>query len=262
MTEPEETTKAQRPRVQSAARAIAILTAVAQSENGLTTRELGDKLHLGRQTVYHLLHTLIETGMLIRVDDRILLGLGVGTLVHGFEHQLTPAERLAPLVREVAQRTEDTVYAAGWRHGQVTVHTVTQGRGPVQIAVPQGFSGVAHARASGKLLLAVATPAVRKEYLDTHELEAVTPHTITDRFALEQEMNQIRSLGYALDRQEFAEGVCCVAMPLDHGPAPFVLAVSSPKERFEDQLENYLAVLRHVTQPTEVIEGRARSDEV
>lgn len=252
MTEPDES-KTQRPRVQSAARAVAILTTVAQSENGLTAKALGEKLHLGRQTVYHLLHTLIETKMLIRVDDKVLLGLGVGTLVHGFEHQLTPAERLAPMVREVAQRTEDTVYAAGWRHGEVTVHTVTQGRSPVQIAVPQGFSGFAHARASGKLLLAVATPAVRKEYLDTHDLEAVTGHTITDRFALDRELEHIRDVGYAIDRQEFAEGVCCVAMPMDRGPAPFVLAVSSPRDRFEDQLDNYLDVLSKVTQSSDVL---------
>jgi DNA-binding IclR family transcriptional regulator len=66
-TEPAEPT---RPRVQSAARTINILLEVAQSEKGLTTKEISERTGIGRQATYHLVHTLLEARMLTRTGGR------------------------------------------------------------------------------------------------------------------------------------------------------------------------------------------------
>src|SRR3546814_804014 len=47
-----------RPRVQSVARAAAILFAVAQGENGVSRKDISRIAQLSTQTTYHLLHTL------------------------------------------------------------------------------------------------------------------------------------------------------------------------------------------------------------
>lgn len=222
------------------------MMAVAQSDTGLTTKQIGQQVGISRQAVYHLLHTLMETGMLARGNDnKIILGLKVGTLASGFERQISPGEQLAPLVRELAARTDETSYAAGWHQGQITVHTVARGTNPIQAAeTPKGFTGLAHARASGKMLLAVMTEADRDSYLAVHKLEPATPHTITDRATLELELRNVRDRGYAMDREEFAEGVCCIAVPLDRGRTPYVLSMSAPQARFEQHLKRNLGVLR------------------
>ncbi|HZV72250.1 MAG TPA: IclR family transcriptional regulator [Conexibacter sp.] len=239
---------APRPRVQSAARAIGILLAIAQSENGLTTREISERVQIGRQAVYHLLHTLSATGMVTRDDrNRYLLGFRVGTLAEGFARQLAPSEHLAPIVRALAQETGETSYASGWWSGEIMTLSFARGTSPVQAAeVPQGYVGNAHARASGKLLLAIATPAVREAYLDAHPLKRLTPNTITNRRALEAELDAIRERGYSIDDEEFAEGLYCLAAPFDKGYSPFVLAVSGPRERFLEQRDRYLAALQRV----------------
>src|SRR5690242_11264629 len=104
-----------RPRVQSAARAVGILVEIAKSDNGLTTKEISERVGIGRQATYHLLHTLVETGMLTRADrSHYVLGLRVGTLAEGFARQLEPSEHLAPMVRDLAQRSGETSYASGW----------------------------------------------------------------------------------------------------------------------------------------------------
>ncbi len=235
-----------RPRVQSAARAIGILLAVAQSENGLTTKEISEQVGIGRQATYHLLHTLVGAGMLVRAErSRYVLGLRVGTLAEGFARQLAPSEHLAPLVRELAQRTGETSYASGWWSDEITVLTIARGTNPVSAAeVSQGHVGDAHARASGKLLLAYATPVTRQHYLDTHEITAVTPLTKTDRSEIEQEMTMIRERGYSEDREEFAPGLCCLAVPLDGGLSPFAISISAPLERFDAERDRYLTVLQ------------------
>jgi IclR family transcriptional regulator, acetate operon repressor len=231
-----------RPRVQSAARAVGILLEVAKSGNGLTTKEISERVGISRQATYHLLHTLSETGMLTRPDrNRYVLGLRVGTLAEAFARQLEPSEHLAPIVRELAQETGETCYATGWWSNEISVLAIARGTNPVRAAeITQGHVAQAHARASGKLLLAYATPSVRRQYLDSNELSAVTSNTITDIGDLELEFEQIRKQGYAEDDEEFAAGLCCLAVPLDEGLSPFSLVLSAPRERFIDERERYL----------------------
>jgi IclR family acetate operon transcriptional repressor len=234
-----------RPRVQSAARAVGILLEVAQSESGLTTKEISERVGIGRQATYHLLHTLVETGMVTRAErSRYVLGLRVGTLAEGFARQLAPGEHLAPIVRELAQKTGETAYATGWWSNEIAVLTVARGTNPVRAAeVSQGHVGDAHARASGKLLLAFAPPGTRSHYLDSHPRSALTANTKTDLAALEAEFDRIREQGYSEDDEEFALGLCCMAVPIDRGLSPFALSISAPRERFVERRERYLADL-------------------
>lgn len=239
---------AQRPRVQSAARAVGILLAIAQSERGLTAAEISASVGIPRQATYHLLHTLSQTGMLTRIDrHRYVLGLRVGTLAAGFQRQLSPSEHLAPMVRVVAHRTGETSYAAGWKDGEVATFAVVRGTNPVQAAeIPQGYVGNAHARASGKLLLSFAADDVRDTYLDRHPLVAVGPRTRTDPAALRREFDTIRANGFAIDDEEYAAGLFCIAVPLDSGHSPFALAISGPRERMVANRDAYLAALAEV----------------
>jgi IclR family acetate operon transcriptional repressor len=235
-----------KPRVQSAARTVGILLAIAQSEDGLTTKEISERVGIGRQATYHLLHTLTATGMVTRDDgNRYVLGLRVGTLADGFARQLAPSERLAPIVRLLARETGETSYASGWWNGEIMTLCFAPGTNPVQAAqVPQGYVGDAHARASGKLLLAMASEATRDAYFGKHKLNRLTPNTITSQSALRQEFEAIRERGYSTDEEEFAQGLTCLAVPFDDGYSPFVLAVSGPTERVDAHRDEYLASLR------------------
>jgi DNA-binding IclR family transcriptional regulator len=129
------------------------------------------------------------------------------------------------------------------------VLAVARGTNAVQAAeVSQGHIGDAHARASGKLLLAYATPEVRQTYLDSRKLTRITPSTITSREALEREFEAIRERGYSEDDEEFALGLCCLAVPLDGGYSPFALSLSAPRERFVEERDRYIETLRRAAQ--------------
>lgn len=237
----------ERPRVQSVARAVGILLAIAQSEQGLTTKEISERVQIGRQATYHLLHTLASRGMVTRNGNRYVLGFRVGTLAEGFARQLAPSEHLAPVVRALAQETGETAYASGWWSGEIVAFTSAGGTNPVQAAeVPQGYVGNAHARASGKVLLAFAPASVRDAYLDGHGLNRLTPNTITSRRRLEAVLAEIRERGYGIDDEEFAVGLYCLAVPFDRGYSPFVLGLAAPRHRGVENQDRYLAVMRRI----------------
>lgn len=242
------TAAATKPRVQSAARTAAILLAVADSDTGLSAPEISEAVGISRQVTYHLLHTLTEIGMVSRdTGNRYVLGLRVATLAEGFRRQLAPAEHLAPLVREVAAATGETAYAAGWWLGVPTTLHVALGSNPIQAAeVPRGYAEDAHARASGKLLLAYADRERREEYLRAHPPRRLTARTIDDVVALDEELARIRARGHAVDREEFAAGLSCMAVPLDGGRSPFALALSAPSDRLAENESHYLAELERI----------------
>ena len=89
-------------------------------------------------------------------------------------------------------------------------------------------------------------PGVRETYLAKHPLEARTANTITDPDDLTREFERIRSNGYALDNEEFHEGLQCLAVPVEGLGGRFVLGISVPKQRFDANFGRYLAALQNV----------------
>ena len=237
-----------KPRVQSAARTIAILLAVARSAGGLKAKEISEQLTLPRQVTYHLIHTLLAVEMLRKNErDRYVLGLPAAVIADGFQRQLVPSEHLAPRVRAIVEATGETAYASGWVDDKIVAMTAARGLSQVQaVEAQQGYSGEAHARASGKLLLALAPPSTRAAYLAKNPLVAVTPKTITSMERLNKEFDTIVAQGYANDEEEFAEGLCCLAVPVKGLGDRFALCISAPTERFHANFERYLSALKEI----------------
>jgi len=235
-----------KPRVQSALRAISILLAVSESPNGLKVKDITDKLGLSRQVTYHLIHTLLATGIIRKNENnRYVLGLASVAIAEGFHRQLAPPEHLARRVRAIVAATEEAAYASGWVDGEIVALATARGQSPVGAAqIPQGYSGHAHARAAGKLLLAMIEQSVCENYLDSHPRLARTSKTITDRQKLLAEFRKIRQHGYAIDDEEFHEGIRCLAVPIEGLGGRFVLGISVPSTRFKQNFDQYLAVLK------------------
>jgi IclR family acetate operon transcriptional repressor len=234
-----------KPRIQSAVRTVSILLAIADSANGLRAKEVMERLGLSRQVTYHLIHTMQGTGIIRKNEsNRYVLGLAAVSIAEGFTRQLAPPEHLARRVRSIVAETGESAYASGWVDGEIAALATARGESPVGAAqIPQGYSGYAHARATGKLLLALGDPVVGESYLASHSLEARTSHTITDLDELRKEFEEIRTRGYAIDDEEFHEGLKCLAVPLEGLGGRFALGISVPKARFGANFERYLAAL-------------------
>ena len=238
-----------KPRVQTAARTVAILQAVGRAGgDGITAKQLSEELGLPRQVVYHLVHTLVQVKMLRRArGTNLVLGIGVAALAHGFHMQMSSSGFLARCAKAAADATGETAYVSGWLDGEIVVLATARGSAPIQAAeVPQGTTGFAHARASGKLLLAMCPADETDAYLASHRLQSRTANTITRAAALRAELDAIRACGVGYDREEFAVGLSCMAVPLGAAPSSFVLGVSAPTQRFRDHHDRYLEALLEV----------------
>src|ERR1700680_3342672 len=208
-------------RIQSASRAVRLLLFVADGVDGQTAKACADALALPLATTHHLLAQLVDERLLSKdAKRRYHLGPKVGVLADSFQRQMLPPDYLLAPLRHLAEITAETAHLCAWRPGQVVVLASIEGVQAVRVAsLHTGMDGDAHARASGKLLLALADPATREDYLTRHPPELRTERTVVDRAQLDVEFEQIHEQGYAIDDEEFAPGVACVAAAITSGTA-------------------------------------------
>ena len=123
--------------------------------------QIADELDVPLPTVFHLLSTLTDVGLLDKLDDRrYQLGPKVGLLAEAFAAQVSAPEHLLTRLREMADRTGETAYLSAWRRGDAVLLSIVEGRRAVRVSgLHLGYSGATHARASGKVLLAFGGPA-------------------------------------------------------------------------------------------------------
>jgi IclR family acetate operon transcriptional repressor len=245
-----------KPHIASVTKAFTALSAIAERPEGMSAKELAELMEAPLPTTYHLLHTLSAAGALAKSGGgNYRLGPRIGALGEAYADQGEPLDRLEGPLRDLAVETGETSYLSAWRQGEIAVIATAEGSRAVRVAqLQRGSVGYAHARASGKLLLAHARPSVREQYLASHELEALTPNTITDRDVLLAELEVIRARGYSTDVEEFALDVSCVAAPIFMaGRIIGAYTVSSPSGRYaraSSQLTD--AVLRACKEAEEI----------
>jgi DNA-binding IclR family transcriptional regulator len=103
-----------------------------------------------------------------------------------------------------------------------------------------------HSSSLGKAILSALPWDQAATILQSTGMPRFTRTTLQTLQDVEREMQQIRSRGYAVDRQENEPGVCCVAAPVSDPLKGTVAAisVSGPSARLRDTLLSELG--RHV----------------
>jgi DNA-binding IclR family transcriptional regulator len=241
-------------QIQSVNRAAAVLELVA-TNGGMRASQIATELDVPLPTAFHLLSTLTDAGLLDKLDDRrYQLGPKVGMLAEAFAAQVSAPEHLHTCLREMADRTGETAYLSAWRRGDATLLSIVEGRRAVRVSgLHLGYSGATHARASGKVLLAFSGPTALDEYLEHHDLTSPP----TTAAALRGAIERTRRDGYAIDEEEFAEGVSCVAAPVADGG--MAMGISAPSERFREDREELIELVLEITsktiKPSSVIGG-------
>lgn len=246
--------------IRSVARASRILVYLGEQIDGRTAKEVAEELELALPTAYHLLGTLVAEGLVAKDSRRrYRLGPAIGPIADAFVSQFAPPEYLLEPLHQLAEESGETAYVGSWQQDRIVVLASVEGRNAVRVSGTHlGFVESAHARASGKLLLAFASEERRTTYLERNPLAPVTPRTIVQQDEFELELERIRLRGYAIDEEEFREGVGCVAAPvLTDGHAHVAFSVSAPIERFgRRRAELIKSVLDASERATAAVGGR------
>lgn len=212
---------------QSVERAAQLLRALADAgHTRVRASDLASAAGLGLSTASRLLATLESLGFVERDPVTSLYRLGPLALrVGGAAANQQPVHREARQVAQsLAARLGLGVNVAR-RHGDRLVYLINaEGELAPRSFTLLGQTNPLHATGLGKCLLLGCPAGERDELLG--ELTAFTARTITDRGALEAELDEVRARGYAMEVEELALGRACVAAPIRDREGAVVAAIS------------------------------------
>ena len=217
----------ERAGIQSVARAVGVLQALADSEGELGVTELGRRLGVHKATASRLVATLAEHRLVERnpTTDKYRLGFGLIHLAGSAMAGLDLAREARPVLEDLAERTEETVNLAVLDGGavlnvdQITSHRTVASRSWVGRRTPW------HCTANGKVLVAWL-PEPDRELLLAAPLERRTERSITDPQRMRAQLAEITSRGYAQTVEELEQGLNAVAAPVRRADGQVTAAVS------------------------------------
>lgn len=224
-----------RYRIQAIERAVAILNAftVEQPEYGVT--ELANELGLHKSTIHRFLVNLEHAGLVERSPrtGRYRLGLHILELSGVVTQQMSLWEEALPFLEGLVRDTGETGHLAVLDNGEAVYVERVETHRALRIPSAVGRGYPAHATSLGKVLLAHLGTDEVNEIIVEHGLDAHTPHTITDSTDLHDDLAMIRERGYAIDNEEYDEGLRCIGAPIqDHtGAVVAALGVGGPVTR-------------------------------
>lgn len=216
-------------------RTLRVLEVLGQSDEAMTATEINQAIGLPKQTVHRLCTSLEEAGFLIREGDgrryrpsrrSRLMGSG---LLHASRSHIVRRQVLLDVAAAVGETVNFVVAEENGMRYLDRVETDW----PFRIQLDIGSNVPFHCTASGKTFLASLKPVARGKFIEALTPEPVTPNTLTDPDALLTELKQISKNGYALDREEFMEGMIAVAVPVKDPDGRFIaaLAFHGPRQR-------------------------------
>lgn len=199
--------------LQTLTRGLEVLDLVATSQGKATAKSIARRLSLRSSTCYHILRTLKADGYVVRVGAGFYdIGPRAGSLGHHLGFRFGPSPEISALLSRLNSRTQETAYVCGWYHGSIVMQQFISGTRPVAVGqLDVGYSANMHARASCKAVLAHLPYDIVETMFADVPLPALTSRTVTTYEELIKQLAQVRKLGYSLDLEEFAEGVCCVS---------------------------------------------------
>ena len=245
--------------VKSADRVMAVLDLVAE-RGALPFSEISAALALPKSSAHSLLRTMEARGYLSIDDERhYRLGSRIWELAQAFHEVDDLRTLMKPLMDEVVEHTGETVQLATLEGVSAVYLALSESPHPMKLTSRAGARLPAYTSAIGKALLASLDPQEAARRLDGAELDKLTDHTIVSVPALLEELERTRERGYAVDDEEFAIGLRCIAVPISDLDDKVVAAisVSMPTPRYSRKAAaNARAALAGAAEKAAAVLGR------
>lgn len=226
--------------------AIRIIEAL-QSLDGAGVTELATQLDLAKSTVHNHLRTLEHHHYVIRDGDEYRLSLKF--LDHGgyARHRDERFELIRQKVKYVAEETDELCQFVTEEHGTCVFVFRERGTQAVNTQTRTGSRVPLHHTTAGKAILASLPDERVEAIIERWGLPDKTEHTVSTPEDLFEELQTIRSQGYAFDKDEHIRGLNALGVAIEDETDAVLgaISVATPQHRLrsksrENELSDFL----------------------
>ena len=236
-----------RYRIQAVERVGAILDVFSTEDPELGVTDIAERTGLHKSTAHRFLVNLEAVGLLERDarTQRYRLGLRMFEMGGIVLEQMSLWDEALPFLEGLVADSGETGHLAVLERGEAIYIEKVEARRALRIPSAMGRGYPAHATSLGKVLLSGLGEDEEREILGAHGMASYTRTTTTDVDALLAELADIRERGFAVDDEEYDEGLRCVGAPIrDHtGRVVAALGIGGPVTRVTPERVDDLARL-------------------
>ena len=252
---------------QSLIRALTLLERLSAAPGGISLTDLSLQLGMPAATVHRQLSTFEDLDF-VEQDAELglwFVGLKAFTVGNAFLKRRDFVASARPHMHRLVDQCGETVNLGVIDQGEVVFISQVESREVMRMIVRLGSRSPVHASGVGKALLANLPEQRVADILQRRGLARYTDQTIDSPVALREELLQVRQQGFALDDEEQAVGLRCVAAPIfdENGQALAGISLSGPKARIVDGRLSELgsAIRQTALEITQVLGGRVPANQ-
>jgi len=221
-----------------------VVEILAESGESATLKEVALRVDLVKSSAFRILYSLKELGYVEHAAGKGAYRLTWKTL--GLARRSIARATLANVARTQLTWARDqiweSVWLAEWRQNGAILVDVVEAPQRLQLSLDVGSQCPLHATAAGKAIAAHLPAKVLNTFLGRKKLPRFTERTITERGRLQEELQKVRSRGYAVNQEETILGAILVGAPIFDASGTVCGAVSISLPTARSSGEKYKAM--------------------
>jgi IclR family transcriptional regulator, acetate operon repressor len=225
--------------VQSLVRALGIINQLAAAEEGATLTHLAERVGLAPSTAHRLLTTLEQERYVHFDHERRLWSVGVQAFVAGaaFLRTRNLVGIARPYMRVLMNESTETVNLAIEDEYEAVYLAQVECRQMMRALARPGARVPLYCSSVGKAILSAMPESDLDKALPRQGMRRLTDKTITRKAALRDELALTRERGFAIDDEEHAFGLRCVASLVfdEWANAIAAISISGPTARISNE---------------------------
>jgi len=197
--------------------------------DGLGISSLSEKLGIGKSTVHRILDTLLAYGFVEKGsgNSKYRLSWKLFEIGSTIPRQRNLDSFDTKVLRDLCDRYNETVnLAIRVRDKAVIISKFDPLNVSVKANLFVGEHDPLHATALGKVLICEMDREEIGKIINGEELERFTNNTIASLDELMVRLEKVKEDGYALDEEEYSNGLSCLAMPVRNYDQEIIAAIS------------------------------------
>ena len=202
--------------VESFAKGLSVIRSFGPESKRMTLSEVAERSALTRAAARRILLTLLELGYVSQEGRNFALTPRILDLGYSYLSSMPLASLAQPVMVDLGNRFNHSVSVAAL-DGTEVVYLLRVPKRNLLNSPGISLAGMrlpAYVSSMGRVLLAALPSPELKAVLDASDLRALTPKTVWQRAALEEEIRKCGRQGYSLIVDEMEEGLSAVAAPI------------------------------------------------
>lgn len=227
-------------QITSLEKGLKVLELLAEKES-LTVAKVAEHLGFNRTGSHRYLATLRNLGYVEQdTESSYFLTFKVLKLAMRFLSRFEIRGTSRPHLEELAHLFNETVNLGFWDGKAIRILDKIDSHNVLRTDSAIGTLMPAHCTSLGKSILAFLPLEELKAFLDTDSFDAFSSNTITSRERIKEELRKTRERGFAMDNEEWLEGIRCVAAPIfDYTGRPtYSISIAGPSLRMTSKVVN------------------------